>query len=71
MDITFRKAMDAAVTFDFPFQTSATLLLDSMDLEDEVNAQRIRLVNKIEEFVRNGSGFIVAAIKDITLMLTK
>ena len=71
MEVTFRQAMDNAVTFDFPFQTRSSLLLSTMNVEEEVEAQRFRLVSKIEEFVRNGSGYIVTAVKDISLMLTR
>ena len=71
MDVEFRKAVDETVVLSFPFQTRSSLLVSSSDLEGEIMTHRRNIIDKIENFTRRGSGYIVTSIKDITLMVTK
>ena len=71
MDVEFRKAVDETVVLSFPFQTRSSLLVNSSDLEGEIMTHRRNIIDKIENFTRRGSGYIVTSIKDITLMVTK
>ena len=71
MDVEFRKAVDETIVLSFLFQTRSSLLVSSSDLEGEIKSHRLSLIDKIETFPRRGSGYIVTAINDITLMLTK
>ena len=71
MDVKFRKAVDETIVLSFLFQTRSSLLVSSSDLEGEIKSHRLSLIDKIETFTRRGFGYIVTAINDITLMLTK
>ena len=72
MKVKARKSTEPETTSkEYPFQTTSTLLLLSMDLEAEVEAHRMQLLNKIDSFTHNGSGFIVTEVTSLTLLITK
>ena len=53
------------------FNTSATPLLQSDDTAEEIKKHIDRLDNKVDEFIRNGSGWVVENVKQIDVMMTK
>ena len=65
MDVSFKNAMDAERTLDMAFQTKLSLLLNPVKLEAEVERQPAHLIDKIEKFVRKGSGYTVSNINEI------
>ena len=53
------------------FNTSATPLLQLDDTSKEIKKHIDRLDTKVDEFLRNGSGWVVENIKQIDVMMTK
>ena len=53
------------------FQTSSTTLLQSMDVEPEVNGHVQHIASKIDKFINNGSGWSVDKVNAISVMMTK
>ena len=53
------------------FQTSASLILMNTDIEEEIEKHISEIVNDIEEYVENGSGWVALNVESITLMITK
>ena len=53
------------------FQTRSTALLASMDFKKEVEKHIKELVKDVENYIRNGSGWLVENVKTIHLMTTK
>ena len=53
------------------FHSSSSILLKDSDIEEETKQHISSLENKIEEYLKKGSGWMVENVKMINLMMTK
>ena len=53
------------------FHTTATVLLQSTNIKEKVQEHINRIMPKIEQYIRNGSGWSVIGLKNIDIMITK
>ena len=53
------------------FQTHPSLILQGTDIEEDIQQHINVIVNEIEEYQQEGSGWTVEDVKKITLMITK
>ena len=53
------------------FQSTSSVLLQTSDINEEIKEHIKQLVKKIEEYLRNGSGWMVENVRMINLMITK
>ena len=53
------------------FQTSASLMLPNTDIEEEIEKHISEIVNEVDEYQENGSGWVALNVESITLMITK
>ena len=58
-------------TIDVYFSTSATILLKSSNIPESVQHHINMLVDKIDNYIRNGSGWIVDNVNHLSIMSTK
>ena len=53
------------------FQTKSSALLQAMDFKEEVGKHINEIVEDVDKYIRNGSGWLVENVKTIYLMMTK
>ena len=53
------------------FRASATIILLSTDVDSVLDAQIARITSKVDEYTRNGSGWVTQEITDVHLHITK
>ena len=71
MTLTLQKLLNVEETKTVNFHSRTTILFQGTNIEETIREQIPIIANKIEDYIKDGSGWVIKQIHDISLWITK